>query len=224
MDNATSLSLSDLSHDSLWRETAEDNRDVRAELGVYRGTLSFAVFDNKKGGAPVFKFSISRKFGAISRTFFEHLKKEPPGSSITFQILDRDEQTKKMNTTGSVTYGIDKNNTPYVGVLFSDQKYKFTMRPPFNIDYSTSTIPPQVIKDGLINTFLDVISIDAVMATRLSNQKRSQTMGGNRNFNRSASSGRGNYGDRPQSDYNAPSQTESPAQGSKHDLDDAIPF
>ncbi len=186
-------SLQDLEHNVLWRATAEKEKDVHIALSVFRGSTTFAVFDRNKTGGPIIKTpNMPRSFIGISKILLAELATAAPGKSTTCNINDKwDPVAKKMQTIGTLTYGVDEQGTPYLGIASNGMRYKFPIRTDLKYDFSGANLDKRVMNQAALMGLSEALSTDAAIAVRLSNFKRDPNAGGGRSGGGNRSGGGG---------------------------------
>ncbi len=172
--------LQDLDHNTLWRATAEKEKDVHIGLSVFRGAITFAVFDRNKTGGPVIKTpNMPRSFIALCKILLTEMATAAPGKTTTCNINDKwDPATKKMQTIGTLTFGVDEQGTPYLGIASNGLRYKFPIRPDLKYDFSGANLDKRITNQAALMGLSEALSTDAAIASRLSNFKRDPNAGG----------------------------------------------
>lgn len=221
MDNEQTIAS--LEHNRLWAENEASNKKIRAEVAVFRGTMSFSVFDTEKGGGPIFKIGLTSKFAALSKNLLNQMKNDAPGTKYTAQITEWDPAAKQVKQVGSITYGIDEKDTPFVGIQCGAGAFKFPMRTDLKFDISASNIPKKVIKDSLLDSLIEALTNAGVIAQRLSSFKRAPNGGGRPGGG--GNWGGGNRGGASGGGYSGGgSRSHSGGGGRSNDLDDELPY
>ena len=189
------ITLGSLDFNGLWTAREAQNRDVRADVGVFRGNLSFSVFDKSKGGAPVFKFPIPRDFSIWTKLTFSHLLTAAPGTKYSVAMETYNPETRTSTSDATVIYGVDTKGTPYVGITCPAGSFKFPLRMGLKFNVGSSGIPDEITRAAAIAAFTDVITQDAQGGRLLSNQRRKpKGNGGGGGYNNGGNRGGSSYG------------------------------
>lgn len=184
--------LPNYDHNALLKLNAEGDRKLTAQLGVYMGSTSIAIFGENKGG-PLTKIGLPTMRRSAIIAYLQRAIKAAPESRDSFTISDWDNEARRRVSAGEIIVGRDSANIIYIAIMHKglDKPVKFPVRMPLDTDMSSSMDAPQssnVAAQSIISILQDQVPVAEVI-TKIKRQNN----GGGRNNGSYGSNNRGGY-------------------------------
>lgn len=174
-----------LTHSGLIKANSKDDKTVSFQVDVYGGIVSFVVFTGV-GGRP-WKQNIPAKAISNILILLRKMRANPAPCREPIFINDWDPETKRMKQVGQIGIGIDETLTLQIDIAHNQLqapggKFTFPIRPEMRFDFSNTSLSEKESLQGVIDSLITTLSLEALVAARLSSFKRINTgqAGGNK--------------------------------------------
>jgi hypothetical protein len=195
----TPNSFENLTHSGIIKANAKDDKTVSFQIDVYGGSISLVVF-TAAGGRP-WKQNISTKAISNILILLRKMRANPAPCREAIFINDWDAETKRMKQVGQLGIGIDDTLTLQIDIAHNNLqapggRFTFPIRPETRFDFSNTSLSEKEALQGVIDSLITTLSLEALLAARLSSFKRVNTgqAGGNKGGYNNAGGGQRSYG------------------------------
>lgn len=188
-------SFENLTHSGLAKFKNKEKDGPTLNIDVFGGSTRFVVFLGQ--GAKPFNLSLPSLARATFVRLLRRVQANPTPARESIQLNGWDAENRKVKQEGHVAIVIDDNLALYIEIGHQqiNGKQVFQIKPDFKWDFSQTSMTDKDIFQSLIDYLISVLSLDSVVAERLSSQKRPrQGGGGGGNWGGGNRSGGNSYG------------------------------
>jgi hypothetical protein len=190
-------SFENLTQSGLIKVNSKDDRNVTFQIDAYGGNISMVVFTGA-GGRP-WKLNIPAKVTANLLILLRKMRANPAPCREAIFINEYDAETKRFKQVGQIGIGIDEGLTFQLDVAHNQLqapggRFIFPIKPDGRFDFTNTTLSEKEGVQGVIDSLITALSIESIVAARLTSFKRQPGAGGQGGGNKGNWSGGGNRG------------------------------